>query len=166
MNSRINYPVKAVLAAMEDEEVIDMRNEAHKFCVSWVTIRVIASPVATFVRAWNSHRIPGQAGGVPNALAQMTCQLNPLHPLQVPTVCEAVALHEATHGPLTRQSTYGVDPIHASSHLQVLRERDFQSAYPSYEAIFADILHNNGNMFREAILLFISLSLRFSELLL
>ena len=96
----------------------------------------------------------------------MTCQLNPLHPLEVPTVFEAVAFHEAAHGPLTRESTYGVDPIHASVQLQVLRARDFKSAYPSFEAIFSDILHNNGNMFREAILLFISLSLCFSELLL
>lgn len=81
--------------------------------------------------------LTGQAGGVLNALAQMTSQLNSLHLLEVPTVLEAVALHEAAHGPLTRESTYGVDPIHASSHLQALRERDFKSAYPSFEAIFS-----------------------------
>lgn len=55
VNSHINYPVKAVLVEMENEDVIDMKNETHKFCVSWVTIQVITSPVAAFVRAWNSH---------------------------------------------------------------------------------------------------------------
>ena len=56
INSRVNYPIKSVLVRMEAEELIDMRN---KFSVSWVTIRVIASPVAAFVSAWNSHTVPG-----------------------------------------------------------------------------------------------------------
>ena len=64
VNARINYPVKAVLVLMEDEEVISMNNEMHKFCVSWVTIKVIATAITTFVGAWNSHRVPGRNGGI------------------------------------------------------------------------------------------------------
>ena len=165
INSRINYPVKAVLISMENEKIVDMRNPIHKFAVSWVTIRVVASPIASFIQAWNSHRIPGQAGGVPNALSEMTRQTNVLHVSQVPSVIEAVDLHEYTHGRLTRESTYGLDPIQDFPSLQALRERDFSSAYPSVQALFSDILHNHGAVFQEAILLFISLSLRFSELL-
>lgn len=48
-NSRINYPVKAVLICMENEQVIDMRNPLHKFSVSWVTIHVVASPIEAFI---------------------------------------------------------------------------------------------------------------------
>ena len=58
---------------MENEEIIDLRNPTHKFAVSWMTIQVIAPP---FINAWNSHRIPGQAGGVPNYLADTTRQIN------------------------------------------------------------------------------------------
>lgn len=165
INSGINYPVKALLVQMENEEVIDMRNETHKFCVSWVTIHVIESAIAAFVRAWNSHTIPCQAGGVPNMLAEMTRQITALNPLQVPSVQEAVALHETTHGCLTRESTYGVDPIDEFPHLRALRERDFSLAFPSMDAIFSDVLHGDGIMFRDAVLVFISLSVRFSELL-
>lgn len=50
-NSHVNYPIKSVLVQMEAEELIDMRNELHRFSVSWVTIRVIASPIATFISA-------------------------------------------------------------------------------------------------------------------
>ena len=136
INLRINYPVKAVLISMENEEIVDMRNPIYKFAVSWVTIRVVASPIASFIQAWNSHRIPGQAGGVPNALSEMTRQTNVLHVSQVPSVIEAVDLHEYTHGRLTRESTHGQDPIQDFPSLQALRERDFSSVYPSVQAVF------------------------------
>ena len=65
VNARINYPVKAVLVCMEDEEVISMRNEVHKFCVLWVTIQVVAPAIPAFIHSWNSHKLPGQNGGIP-----------------------------------------------------------------------------------------------------
>lgn len=52
---------------MENEDMIDMQNPLHKFAVSWVTIHVVASPIQLFIRAWNCHGIPGQAGGIPNS---------------------------------------------------------------------------------------------------
>lgn len=165
INSRVNYPVKAVLISMENEEVIDMQNPLHKFSVSWVTIHVVASPIQSFIRAWNCHRIPGQAGGIPNSLAQLTTQISALHPSNVPSVSDAVNLHESNRSRLTRESTFGLDPLQGYPHLQRLRERDFHSVYPSMELLFSDILHNQGTSFKEAILLFISLSLCFSELL-
>ena len=66
VNSRINYPMKAVLLQMEADETIDMRNELHKFSVSWVTIKVSYFATKLFVESWNVHTIPGRAGGIPN----------------------------------------------------------------------------------------------------
>ena len=157
--------MKTVLVAMEKNEIIDMRNATHKFAVSWVTIQVVELPIAAFVRAWNSHRIPGHAGGIPNALAEQSTQLTPVDPIQVPSVCDAVTLHEATHSSLTRELTYGMDPINGHPHLQALRERDFFLAFPSMDALFTNILHSDGGLFSDAILSFISLSLRFSQLI-
>ena len=164
VNIRINYPVKSVLVMMENEEVIDMRNANHKFAVSRVTIRVVLSPILAFIRAWNSHRIPGQNGGIPNVLAEVTSQISALNPSLVPFVSEAVCIHENSHCQLTRESTYGTDSIQDFPGLQNLRERDFTAAFPSMEAIFSDILHNNGVLLRDAILFFISLSQCYSEL--
>ena len=165
VNARINYPLKAVLVLMEDEEVISMRNEVHKFCVSWVTIQVVAPAVTTFVRAWNSHRLPGRNGGIPNELAVCIRQISPLLPQFVPSVSEAVALHEEAGGRLVRESTYGRDPIEHYAQLRHLRERDFFAVYPSMEVIFSDVLHNHGAMLRQAILMFISLSEQFSAMI-
>ena len=66
--------------------------------------------------------------------------------------------------PHTRVYTYGVDPIDEFPHLRALRERDFSSAFPSMDAILSDIRHGDGTMFRDAVLVFISLSVHFSEL--
>ena len=162
VNSRVNYPIKSVLVRMEAEELIDMQNEVHKFSVSWVTIRVIASPIAAFVSAWNSHTVPGRNGGIPDDLATRVRGIRPISSSQVPSLLEAVNLHETTTGRLTRES--GVDPLDMHLQLKILRERDFFATFTSMPAIFSDIAHGNGDMFAEAILMFTRLSLRFSEL--
>lgn len=125
VNSRVNYPVKRVLVQMEEDEVIDMTDGITKFSVSWVTIRVVASPINQFVRSWNAHRIPGRSGGIPNVLARSTCRTTTLTSAQVPSVTAAVNLHEGSGGRLTRESVYGNDPIAQYPGLCALRERDF-----------------------------------------
>ena len=133
---------------METEELFDMRDSLHKFSVSSVTIRLAASPVVAFVNAWNSHTIPGRRGGIPDVLAARAYQISPLTPSQVPSVHEAVKLHESAMHPA----------------LQQLREKDFFHSYPSMEVIFSNILHGNGEIFQAAIVFFIILCLLFSEL--
>ena len=158
VNAHVNYPIKAILISLEEDELIDMSNELHKFCVSWVTIQVIAPAVTTFVSSWNSHVIPGRNGGVPIDLANRAQQIGSVPSTQVPTVCEAVVLHEAAGGHLTRESTYGCDPIAENPQLQQLRKRDFFAAYSSMERIFSDVLHNRGMMLKEAIATYIQVT--------
>ena len=164
INSRVNYPVKRILVRMEGDGLIDMGNDVTKFSVSWVTIRVVAQPVEMFVRAWNAHTIPGNRGGIPNVLARTSSQVAHIRPMHIPTVDEAVQNHESSGGQLTREATYGTDPIAGYEGLQALRERDFALVFPSMDAVFQDILHANGDLFRQAILHFRDLNLRYSTL--
>ena len=60
INSRVNYPVKACLVKMEEEGQIDMNNEVHKYCVSWLSIRVCSVGARLTVDAWNDHPVPGK----------------------------------------------------------------------------------------------------------
>lgn len=165
VNSRINYPIKTVLVAMEEAEYIDMRNNIHRFAVSWVGIQVAASPISTFVEAWNDHRIPGPQGGIPSIMASNTCQIQALPSVQVPSTSEAIQLHESARSQLTRECTFGTDPLTGYHRLQALRQRDFYSRHPSMEAIFTDVLHNSGLMLQDAILTFIELSNSYSSLI-
>lgn len=73
-------------------------------------------------------------------LAQQNTQISALHPSNVPAVTDALSLHESNGGRLTRESTFGVDPLCGYPHLQRLRERDFFSVYPSMQLVFSDII--------------------------
>ena len=165
VNSRVKYPIKAVLISMEEDDIINMRNNSHRFAVSWVGIQVVSSSFAVFVDAWNAHRIPGHRGGVPNTLAINTCSISALPPSVVPSTAEAVHIHESTGRLLSNEYTYGSDPLSGYPELQALQQRDFCARYPSMEAIFSDILHNSGVLLREAILAFIEMCISSSELI-
>ena len=53
---------------------------------------------------------------------------------------------------------FGVDPLQNYTSLQLLRERE---QYPCMDTLFLDVLHNDGTLFKESILFFITLNHRF-----
>ena len=119
INQRINYPLKWLLIDMENNEELSMGNEVTKFCVSWVTIRVMHDAIHTFIRAWNCHRIPGPEGGIPNTLAQNS-HVNRLIPTAVPSTPQLIQYHEQDgRSRLCRDATYGYDPLNGHPQLQV-----------------------------------------------
>ena len=59
VNSRVNYPIKAILVEMVEKGQINMDDNLHLFCVSWLSIRVSFVGVQLFVESWNHHPIPG-----------------------------------------------------------------------------------------------------------
>ena len=142
---------------MEEEGAIDMTDDINKFYVSWVAIKVISPAVRKFVRPWNSHRIPGRNGGIPTVLARTSDRATRIQPPSIPSVDYAIALNKNMGGRLSAESVYGVDAIDNYSGLRTLHERDFNLAYPHMDAIFEDILHERGEIFKQAIQSFNSL---------
>ena len=59
VNARVNYPIKAVLVEMEQNDEIDMDDNHVQYCVSWFSMRVANVSTKLFVSSWNEHRIPG-----------------------------------------------------------------------------------------------------------
>lgn len=59
INSRINYPIKAVLIEMLEGNQISTEDPAMQYCVSWFAMQVCNVCVSIFVSSWNSHPIPG-----------------------------------------------------------------------------------------------------------
>ena len=165
VNLRVNYPIKHVLVEMEASGEIDMSNEITKFCVSTVSIMVVSKAIEHFISSWNSHRIPGRNGGIPNVLARSSNRVTQLRPIDVPTTVEAVSSHEVDGSRLTRESCFGCDPLRGHENLQVLRDRDFSARYPDMHMIFQDVLHRSPQMFRSAIAYHIELTNSFTSLL-
>ena len=48
VNARVNYPIKQILVNMDNDGIIDMDNESHKFSVS---------PVGCVVASYGLHRV-------------------------------------------------------------------------------------------------------------
>ena len=59
INSRVNYPLKKCLIYMEENNLIKMDNDHHKFLTSFFTINVAKVGAQYVVDSWNQHRIPG-----------------------------------------------------------------------------------------------------------
>ena len=111
VNHRINYPLKHLLIQMEANQIIDMRDETVKFCVSWVTLQVAQPAIVNFIQSWNSDRIPGRAGGIPYHLRRNGHLLARIPSHAVPSTEHAVMQFEQDGGQLTRESNFGTDPL-------------------------------------------------------
>jgi len=145
----------------QGDGIIDMSDDITKFCTSWVTIRVISEPVRLFVNAWNAHTLPGSRGGIPNVLARSSSHVGQIPHAQIPTKDNATRNYESYGGHLSRQVSYGTDPLAAYPGLQALRERDFTQVFSSMNEIFEDILHDDGDLLKQAILFFIHINWRY-----
>lgn len=57
--TRVNYPIKAVLVEMIRNDQLNIDNNLHLFCTSWLSVKVACVGVQLFVESWNHHPIPG-----------------------------------------------------------------------------------------------------------
>ena len=58
INSRVNYPIKAILVQMLEREEISLEPDNIR-CISWFSIQVATYGVQQVILAWNEHPIPG-----------------------------------------------------------------------------------------------------------
>ena len=165
INRRVNYPIKEILVNMEASSLINMQDETTKFCVSWTTIQVASVGLIQFIQAWNSHRIDGRNGGVPNQLAHEHRNTTRLPDGVIPSVDDAVTMYEASGGHLSHESLFGVDPLLQHPQEQRYRIRDFHIRYNSFDAIYHNVVSGNGEEFNRAIVYFRDLTLQYARTL-
>ena len=60
-NSRVNYPIKGVLNAMANDDIIDMGDDFTRFSVSTFANKVAAVGIKQVFDSWNLHTIPGNS---------------------------------------------------------------------------------------------------------
>ena len=129
------------------------------FCVSRVTMYIAHDASEHLIHSWNHHKIPGPEGCVPATnMVQTSCAVH-LRAELIPTVSEAVRMYEERGGNLTRDATFGTDPLIMRPDLIESRERLFFSAQPSGQSIFADVVHGQGHSLKQAIFYFIEVTM-------
>ena len=162
INRRVNYPIKEISIDMEASGSINMQDETTKFCVSWTTIQVASVGLVQFIQAWNSHRIDGPNGGVPNRLADEHHNTTQVAQGAIPSVNDAVTLYESSGGHLSRNSLFGVDPLAQHPQEHSYRIRDFCTRYGSFEQLYCNVSSGNGDEFKRAILYFRDLTQQYT----
>ncbi|ELU08235.1 hypothetical protein CAPTEDRAFT_101619, partial [Capitella teleta] len=60
VNNRVNYPIKAALVSMVDNEALDMQDDLHRFCCSDLTVQTCRVGMQRCIPAWNEHHITGE----------------------------------------------------------------------------------------------------------
>ena len=100
-----------------------------------------------FIRSWNAHHIDGSRGGIPNQLASR-CQTISLPRASIPSTVHAVQMYEDGGGQLRRECKFGEDPLSVDPTLQQQRLTDFHGRFPSFEAIYENIVSNDGEQFK------------------
>ena len=163
LNSRVNYPAKRAFIAIC--EVFDYDLEAEpimKFCFSWVAMYVTVDAADHLISSWNHHRVPGPEGCIPIENMRETKKTVDLPELLIPSVPEAVRMYESFGGNLTRNSTFGDDPLINIEHAYESRERMFRAQQPSGSDIFSEIVHGQYQSAKSAIDYFYNLTLNLS----
>uniref|UniRef100_A0A1X7V173 Integrase core domain-containing protein n=1 Tax=Amphimedon queenslandica TaxID=400682 RepID=A0A1X7V173_AMPQE len=163
VNLRVNYPVKRKLISLVDDGYLDMGDETTKFCVSFITCRVVHAGIERFVDAWNEHSIPRL--GVPNEIAEYDDYITVLPQDQIPSVEDATEYYESQGGHLRIQSNFGVDPLAARLDLILLRDQLLFNRLPSNADMFSDVVSGNGYLLQTAILECIEVTNRFTLLI-
>ena len=69
----------------------------------------------------------------------------------VPTVPELVRMYEELGGSLSRDITFGHDPLAAIEHAYQSRRRIFHTTQPTGNELFANIINNNIETTRTAL---------------
>ena len=104
---------------------------------------------------------PGR--GVPNQIKQRTNRLLPIAENGIPEANEARDMYVYLYdGVLTEVPKFGSDPISDNANLCHVRLERFSQRY-KFDAIFNNILENNGQYFQHAISYFIELTIELSH---
>ena len=160
INSRVNYPIKKVLIAMEARDDISLLSPLHKYCISWFTLRVASAGCAIAVRSWNNHSIPTK--GTPVRRMNNNNHSARINDSQIPSVESAVASFCSTGGSLTLFPKFGEDPLDGNDELKQIRYEEFYRVYPDFNAIFHAVVNANHSMFTDGLKYYISLTDRLS----
>lgn len=175
INSRVNYPIKTCLVALQQNGDIDLDCSHQKYCISWFTLRVANVGTTLAVQSWNDHPIPGipleecmyycgcitiiiVGRGVPNILMRSNNHAQHVDEAAIYSPETAVQAFQSAGGHLTIFSEFGEDPLSQHAELVAQREAEFQQRYSDFSQFFYTVVNNDYSLFKEGLLFLIELS--------
>lgn len=113
-----------------------------------------------------SHYIGRKSGipkGVPDVLCQVDNRARQISPGRIPRPEQASQAYRNRVGILTDPAPFGSDPLEQDSVRKGLRMQVFHDRFPSFDAIFHELVNGNSSSFRDALLFFIDITRRMSS---
>ncbi|XP_020914298.2 uncharacterized protein LOC110251890 [Exaiptasia diaphana] len=157
VNHRSTYPMKRVLVNMKGRDLLDMEDDCWKGCMSEFLISVCRSSIQNLIDAWNSRSIPGK--GIPNLRFQANFRCAPVTQYDLPNGYELSQEYTQLGGQITEFSPYGSDPLLNDFQAKENRDRLFFSRYVSFENVAHAIANHQEDVFEQALLHYINLTL-------
>ena len=112
-----------------------------KYCVSWITNYICQVAIQHLIKSWNHHRTSGPMGCIPIENMRPSQQNARLNEMFVPSTSEAVKMCEELGGNLSRNLSFGLEPLVMNEEAYGHRLRSFLANQPTGAAIFADVVH-------------------------
>ena len=82
-----------------------------KYYVLWIFNYICQDATQHLIQSWNHHRIPGLMGCIPVENMKLSQQNARLNKVFVPSTSDAVKMYEQLGGNLSRNSSFGWDPL-------------------------------------------------------
>ena len=82
----------------------------------------------------------------------------PVNPSLVPSVEDAIQMYTDGGGTITRNSSFGIDPLASSDALINQRETEFTQNNPTFDDIYSNVINGDGSFMVAAVLSFINIT--------
>ncbi len=100
---------------------------------------------------------------VPNTISERNSRVQVVDHSLIPSVDEATEMYTSAGGRITRECSFGIDPLANDLELVTQRDREFSDNH-----IFPDIFNNvgsgEGSLFKSAVLSFINTTINLTQL--
>ena len=94
-------------------------------------------------------------------VAQRTSRVHPLNSAMIPSVEDAIQMYTDAGGTITRDSSFGIDPLASSDALINQRETEFIRDNPTFDEIYSNIINGDGSLMVRAVLSLINVTRNF-----
>ena len=101
--------------------------------------------------------------GIPNRLMLTDDRTKKLGNSRLPTPTQAIYMYRANGGHITEESNFGEDPLANDVDKYRIRENAFVQKFPSFEAIFHNLVNGNSIPFKNGLKYFIDITYRLSS---
>ena len=100
---------------------------------------------------------------IPNNVMRTDNRISILDLRHLPCSSRAVCMYHQEGGRISDESGFGEDPLQGNDAKISIRAQAFHDRYPSYDAIFHDVVNLNPILFKSALLFYIDVTYRLSR---